>query len=167
MADLKSCLFTTSCLLISALMLICLYSQARNSSRDHTLRRGKPKNQNLSEGPETFGFFGFPRVFLGFPTEIPKNHMVFLNLGGNRKKSTGCFWFSCSVSGEKPKKTLCFLDFCWRTKNTIFFWISVWKPRKTKKIQKSRATQKGFGFLDFWFCSAFDGNIKTKNPKPV
>ena len=37
------------------------------------LRLREPKIQNLCEGPETFGFFGFPRVFFGFPTEIQKN----------------------------------------------------------------------------------------------
>ena len=120
MADLKSCLFTTSCLLISALILICLYSQARNSSRDHTLRRGKPKNQNLSEGPETFGFFGFPRVFLGFPTEIPKNHMVFLNLGGNRKKTQGVFGFLVRSLVKNQKNLLFFSFFLKNQKHNLF-----------------------------------------------
>ena len=36
----------------------------------------EPKNQNLSAGPETFGFFGFPRFFW-FSNRNPKNHMFF------------------------------------------------------------------------------------------
>ena len=75
----------------------------------------KPKIQNLSEGPETFVFL----VFLGFfwfSNRNPKNHMFFLDLGGNQKTQV-FFLFSCSVSGEQPK-------------NPVFFWISVGKPKK-------------------------------------
>ena len=92
----------------------------------------KQKSKIFLRGPKLLDFL----VFLGFfwfSNRNPKNHMFFLTLGGN-PKNTSCFWFSCSVSGEKPKKTLCFLDFCWKTKNTknhhVFFLISDRKPKK-------------------------------------
>ena len=58
----------------------------------------KPKIQNLSEGPETFGFFGFPRVFC-FLTEIQKKTVFFL-VFHLKSKNHVSFW----ISVGKPKK---------------------------------------------------------------
>ena len=167
MADLKSCLFTTSCLLISALILICLYSQARNSSRDQrrNQKNKNPKIQNLSEGPETFGFFGFPRVFL-FSNRNPKNHVVFLDFKWKNQKKHRVFWFSCSVFGEKPKNP-CFLDFCWKTKkHHVLFWISVRKQQKTlgkPKNPKVSGPSERFWIFGFVVPSAETKKTKIQN----
>ena len=114
--------------------LICLYPQARNSSRDHTLRRGKPKKTKIQKsktilrGPKLLDFLVF-LGFFGFSNRNPKNHMLFLILGGKPKKHR-VFWFSCSVSGEKnpvlfgisvgkPKNTMCFFGFLLENKTNL------------------------------------------------
>ena len=73
------------------------------------------------------------------------------------QKNTGCFWFSCSVSGEKPKNPVFFRFLLENQKTQSFFGFLLENqknPRKFK-IQKFRAPQKGFGFLVF-------GTTKTK-----
>ena len=117
----------------------------------------KTKIQNLSEGPETFGFFGFPRFF-GFENRNPQNHLFFLILGGKPKqhrfflvflfglwwktKKTLCFFW---ISVGKPKNTMCFFGFLLENQNN---------PRKTKNSTKVSGPS-GFGFLDFWFSETW------------
>ena len=139
MPDAKSCLFTTSCLLMPALILICLYSQARNISRDHTLRRWKPKNQFL-RGPK---LFGFPSVFC-FPTEIRKTHRVFWILS--------VFLVFLVRFLVKNKKPMCFLISVGKPKQQCVFFGFLLENQKTlgkRKIQKFRAPQKSLGFCIF------------------
>ena len=76
-----------------------------------------PKIQNLSAGPETFGFFGFPRVFLFFQQKSKKSY-VFFDFRSKTKKHRVFFYFLV-WSLVKNKKTLCFLDFCWKTKKNL------------------------------------------------
>ena len=110
----------------------------------------KSKNQKLSEGTETFGFFGFPRFFL-FSNRNPNNHIVFFEVLGVKQETQVFFFFVRSL--VENQKTLCFLvsvgkqkkpcvvwDFCWKTKNS---------PRKTKKSKSFGPLRRFwiFGFL--------------------
>ena len=137
----------------AAFILICLYSQARNIQRHHTVRRRKPKKtkknkiQNLSEGPKTFGLFGVPSVFWFRLNET----IAFLDFWWKTTK-TRVFWFFGWVSSEKHKT------------NLVFFWDSVGKPKiPLGTPQKSKSSGPSHRLLNFWF---FGGNQKTQNPKP-
>ena len=123
----------------------------------------KPKIQNLSERPETFGFFGFPMVFWFSNRNPKKSHVFFWILGGKPKKHR-FFLFSCSVSGEKPKNPCVFLDFCWKPNTMCFFWISVGKqknPRTTKKSKSFGPLRKVLDFWIFWFFGSLSLRANT------
>ena len=76
----------------------------------------------------------------------------FCSVSGEKAKTPCVFW----ISVGKPKNTMCFCwDFWWQTKKTLG------KPKNLKVWGPSER----FWILDFWFCSAFGGNQKCKNPK--
>ena len=141
-----------------------LYSQARNSSREQALRRGKPKEQKskIFLRARNFWIFGFPRVFRFF-NRNPKNHMVFLDSRWKTKKHKGFFCFLVR-SLVKNQKNPVFFDFCWKTKKHNFFWISVRKPKKTRKTKKSKSFRPLRKVLDVWFV--VPSAETKKNPKP-
>ena len=118
------------------------------------------KSKTLLRGPKLLDFL----VVLGFfwfSNRNPKKHMVFFVFPTEIQKHR-VFCFSPETE-QANQKNLCFFGFPPKIqKSHVIFWISVGKQKtlgKTK-IQKFRAPQKGFGFLDFW-------HYKTKNPKPV
>ena len=69
------------------------------------LRLRERKIQNPSEGPETVGFFGFPRFVL-FSNRNPKKHMVFFGFPTEIPKSTG--FFSPETEQENQKNPVFF-----------------------------------------------------------
>ena len=101
-------------------------------SAEGTTKPKIQKIQNPSEGPETFGFFGFPRVFFGFPTKInKKNTWCFLVFQQKSKKTQGFWGFSPETEQENQKKHCVFFGFPPKIqKNHVIFWISVGKPKK-------------------------------------
>ena len=117
------------------------------------LQNQKSKIQNLSEGPQTFRFFGFPRVFLVFHQKSQKKHMVFFGFPTEIQKTQGVFAFSPETE-QKNKQTVFFwfpfkikkhyvLDFCWKAKKTLG------RPNKNKSFGPLR---KVLGFWSFfWF----------------
>ena len=133
------------------------------------LRRGKPKQQtskiqNLSEGPETFGFLVF-LGFLWFSSRNPKKNMFFLILGGKPKKHRVFFGFLVR-SLVKTKKTLCFLGFHLKSKQQTMcffgFLLENKKPRKNKDSKSFGPLRK---VLDLWIFGFVVPSAKTKKPK--
>ena len=110
----------------------------------------KPKIQNLSEGPETFGFLVFLACF-GFPTEIQKNTWCFLVFQHKSKKKHRFFGFSPETEQENQKEPGVFLVFHLKSKkNHVIFWISVGKPKNPRKTRKSKSFAPRRKVLDFW-----------------
>ena len=97
--------------------------------------------------------------------------MVFLDFRWKTKKNTVLFWFSCSVSGEKPKKTLCFFFgfLLENQKNTMcFFGFLLENQKNPRKNKKSKSFGPLRRVLDFWifgFVVPSAETKKTKNPK--
>ena len=128
---------------------------------DGNQKTKNPKIQSLCEGPETFGFFGFPRVFLVFLGFALKKPWFFLDFCWKTKKTQGFFGFSAGFLAKNQKNLVFFLDFCWKTKkNTRFCWFFCWvsgeKPKKTLFFWISAGkTKKNHGFVE----------TKPKKPK--
>ena len=110
---------------------------------DGNQKTKNPKIQSLCEGPETFGFFGFPRVFFGFLGFALKKPWFFLDFCWKTKKTQGFFGFSAGFLAKNQK-------------NLVFFWIFVGKPKKTQGFfgffcwvsgEKTKKTLFFFGFL--------------------
>ena len=134
-----------------------------------------PKIQNLFEGPETVGFFGFPRAFW-FSYRNPKTTIVFFfGFPTEIQKNQGFFGFSPETY-PKNKKTQGFLGFPPKIqKNPVNFWISVGKPKKTLVHTGKTKKSKSFGprrkvlvFWNFGFLFFFGfvvPSAETKNAK--
>ena len=103
------------------------------------LRLREPKIQNLSEGPETFGFFCFHRVFW-FSNRNPKTHCVF-GFPTEIKKTHGFLFFTRNLTKKQKKHVK-------SPKNNVFFWISVGKQKTLGKPKSCGPLRK---VLDFCF----------------
>ena len=142
---------TTSCLLMPAFILICLYSQARNIQRHHTVRRRKPKKNKKTKsktflrGPRLLDFLVF-LVFFGFALTKP---LLFWIFGGKPQKQ-GFFGFLVGFPVKTQNKPCVFLDFCWKTK----------KPLGTP--QNPKVSGPSHRLLNFWI---FGSSAETKKPK--
>ena len=136
---------------------------------DGNQKTKNPKIQSLCEGPETFGFFGFPRVFLVFLGFALKKPCVFLDFCWKTKKTQGFFVFLLGF-WRKTKKTLCFFGFLLENQKTqgffgfsagflvknqkkpCFFWFLLENQKKPWfRWDETQKTKKNLG--------------KPKNPK--
>ena len=144
------------------------------------LREPKIQKSKTCLRPETFGFLGFPRVFLvfpqkskknhsvfGFPTEIQKTQVFFVfhqRPNQKTKKIQGCFgfppkipkaqvfWFFTRDRTRKPKIPVFFCFPPKIHKSHVIFLDFCWKTKKTPgKPNKNESFGPLRKILDFCF----------------